>query len=180
MGREISNRTLSSKKRKPYRFQSPETRRKCSEAGRRNIVAYRATVGNATHRTHGVCEALSTGNLPSEVARQVDEFESEILEELGRKPTARDRALILSSKLALSILILASKRLSNMRRIGRAKWLLATVVSFQNCLRLNLDALGGVRTTRKIEAAFPRPHDADERAEADKIVRAFIDEARQA
>lgn len=180
MGRKINNRTRSAKKRKPYTWQSKETRARCVEAGRRNIAAYRATVGNATHRTHGISEALRTGNLPSDVAQKVSEFEAQLLSELGRKPNAREIALIESSKLALAILTLASNRLGSLRRFGRAKWLLSTVATFMNALRLNLEVLGGHRTAKKIEANLPHVPDTDDRDEARRIVEQFIEESRQA
>lgn len=181
MVRKILNRTRQTKKRKPFTWKSRETRQRCSEAGRRNILAYRARVGNATHRTHGVSEFINSGTgLPPDIAQKVAAFETEILSELGRKPNARETALVESSKLALVILFLASKRISNLRRLGRAKWLLSTVATFMNSLRLNLECLGGHRTSRKLQDSLPQVPETDERAEARRIVEAFIQESKQA
>lgn len=171
------------KQRKTFTWKSDETRARSMAAGAANLAKYRAErQQTGTYQKHGVCSLIRNKNVPPEIAREVEEIERQLLSDLHRNPTGRELALIKSATFCLSIMHLGFSKLSNLRRFSRNKWLLPNLLSYLNALRLNLELLGGSRRTlKKLEEKFNLPPvtDADERAEADRIVQEFIEGSKR-
>src|SRR5690242_5414643 len=126
----------------------------------RAIVEFNASRGGRPNLSHGISSLAKTGELPpvegaQEIACQVDEIIGSMVADLGGEPalTAQRRAIIESQRMCLLVLGLANsfiRREGLLTKRGKPHALLATVVSFANCLRLNSMALGLSRVPRDV------------------------------
>src|SRR6266404_9733599 len=143
MGRPITNLPRDDQKR-GFKWKSPQARARSAAAGAANLAAYRASVNEKPALSHGVQSFLSTGNAPSQIAEKLAAFESGVLSDLGSDPSTAQRALVESTRSALGVCLLASAYLSQgpLSQLKRKRWLLQTLATYLNTMRLNLLALG--------------------------------------
>lgn len=153
MGRKISNRTRSAKKRKPFTWQSPETRARAMAAGAANLARYRAECAQRPALKHGVASFINSGNLPAEIERRLSEFQAGLLSDLGGEATTAQKTLIESTKICLGVCLLVSVKLSagGVSKLQGNRWVLGTLGSYLNTLRLNLQALGLERRAKQAD-----------------------------
>jgi hypothetical protein len=147
MERTISNPTRQQKKR---HFKSAESRKRAATAGARNLAAYRARIAGSPRETHGVVALLRGGNVSAEISNKLDAFEAGLLSDLGGDPTTAQRGLIDGTRTALGVCLLASAYLGqgSLSKFKRNRWVLSTLATYLNTLRLNLQTLGLERRTK--------------------------------
>ena len=166
---------LNSKSPKPKRPRRHATARQ-AEAGARNLAEYMARTDQPPARKHGLHSLLATGALPpgkEELAEKVDAVIGQMESDLGGASElgAQQRAILESQRMCLLVLTLSNnyvraEGLMNERR--KLHPLLATVVSFANCLRLNALALGLARKTKNATpslAAYLREREEKQQTE---------------
>ncbi len=84
------------------------------------------------------------------LAETLAAFESGLLSDLGNEPTTAQRALVESTRTALGVCLLASAYLSqgSLDKFKRNRWIMSTLATYLNTLRLNLTTLGLERRTK--------------------------------
>src|SRR6266404_1191527 len=149
MGRPITNLPRDDNKR-GFKWKSPQARARSAASGAASRAAYRGSVNEKPVLTHGAQSFLSTGNAPSQIAETLAAFESGLLSDLGNEPTTAQRALVESTRTALGVCLLASAYLSqgSLDKFKRNRWIMSTLATYLNTLRLNLTTLGLERRTK--------------------------------
>ncbi len=129
-------------------------------AGQENLRQFNASrSGKPSLRPalrHGVHSLLATGTLPpgkEQLVQKVDAAIGAMVSDLGGESelTAQRRAILESQRMCLLVLALSNDYLRTeglLNARGKPHPLLATVVSFANCLRLNALALGFERRAK--------------------------------
>ena len=172
MGRPITSLTRDDKKR-AFKWKSPQARARSAAAGAANLAKYRARLTSSLEQprtTHGVQAFLTSGDAPAAITEKLDTFEAGLLADLGGDPTTAQRGIIESARTALGVVLLAYSYLSqgSLSKFKRNRWILSTLATYLNTLRLNLTALGLGRRTKDAltldsvldDIAQKRGHDA--------------------
>lgn len=145
---------------------TPKTKRTSTpaerEAGRANLLAFRAKCGGRPALRHGVRSLLSSGSIPEgipdavEIERAVSDVIDSLVSDLGgsENVTAAQRVIISGLRLSLLVQALCEDHIKRSgivnRRSKRANPLLGIACTYINSARLAAQALGFDRVARKI------------------------------
>ena len=143
---------------KDQKEKSPGRRRQ-AEAGRANLLAYRAGRASGTNLKSGIFAVIQDGEIPLELdyAEGVRESVSELIDaavnDLGGSEaiTSTQRQILESSRLALTICALGARYLATEGLLDprrKPHGLLNVLATYCNVVRLNAQALGLTRIAR--------------------------------
>lgn len=142
--------TNKEKEKRAFKWKSEESRARAAAAGAANLAKY-----NATHSTTGISSFLNSGKLPAQIQERLDDFQSGLISDLGgdESVTTGQRALIQSARISLGVILLGFNYLfQEPSKLRKHRWLLASLGSYQNSLRLTLTTLGLQRRAKQIES----------------------------
>ncbi len=162
----------------PKRERKPNKRRKPTpqevEAGKRNLIAYRASVGGKTALQTGVYSTIANGEIPEAVpgAAEIEQAVSSIIDgfvaDLGGEGNVTNAQRVILSGIRLSLLVQALveselKRTGIVDRRRRPNALLKTAATFINSARLGAVAIGLERKARDAKTLDARLAEIAER-----------------
>lgn len=134
------------------------------QAGRRNLIAYRASVGGKTALRSGVFSTIANGEIPEAVpgSAEIEQAVASIIEgfitDLGGEENVTNAQRVILGGIRLSLLVQALveselKRTGIVDRRRRPNALLKTAATFINSARLGAVALGLQRVPRRVGPA---------------------------
>lgn len=103
---------------------------------------------------HGVHAFLSGGYMPAELQRDLETFESQVIQDLGGDPTMAQRVLIATARRALGVVTLGWAWIEERGLVdqkGDVNPVAQMLASYMNALRLSLVALGIERKPRSVK-----------------------------
>jgi hypothetical protein len=168
----------------PKREKKPNKGRKATprevEAGRANLIAYRARVGGKTALQSGVYSVIRNGEVPEAVpgAAEIEQAVGSIIDgfiaDLGGSENVTNSQRVILSGLRLSLLVQALveselKRTGIVDRRRRPNALLKTAATFINSARLGAVALGLERKARDAKTLDARLAEIAEREQAEEM-----------
>lgn len=156
--RPIRSLTLVDGKKRKRGWKSEESRARSTAAGAANLRkwldARKADSAEQPHKSHGVVAFLQGGKLSVEIANELDGIEQGLIADLGGDPTVAQKTLVTATRAALAVVLLGNAYLARdgLSKLKKNRWLLSTLATYTNSVRLNLLALGLERRAKQVES----------------------------